>query len=240
MIYLYTDFGAGDIYVGQVKAALAQHAPSVSVIDIFHDAPAFQITANAHLLAALCQRLPPGSVVCAVVDPGVGGDRDGVVIATDDRYFVGPDNGLLSVVAARASILHVWKIQWQPALLSASFHGRDVFAPIAAWIAAGKFPTDKLSGLAKLGVETAPDDLAQIIYIDHYGNAYTGLRCAALGAAPTLTIKGNRLPRARTFSDVALGGAFWYENSLGLAEIAINQGSAAARFGLQIGDAVWV
>ncbi len=238
MIYLYTDFGASDVYVGQMHAAFAFHAAGVPLIDIFHNAPPFQIAANAHLLAALCGRLPAHSVVCAVVDPGVGSDRNGVVLEADGIYFVGPDNGLLSVIAARAKKFQAWKIIWQPEYLSATFHGRDIFAPITAWIGRGEFPADKLAVLNQLGVQSGPQDLPEIIYIDHYGNAYTGLRCLGLKADAVLSVKGIRLQRARTFSDLPLGKEFWYENSLGLAEIAVNQGSAATRFGLQIGDAV--
>lgn len=238
MIYLYTDFGAGDIYVGQMHAALASRAVGLPIIDIFHNAPSFQILANAHLLAALCSQLPEQSVVCAVVDPGVGGPRDGVVLQADGIFFVGPDNGLLSVIAARAKKFQTWKIIWQPEFISASFHGRDLFAPIAAWIAKGKFPTDKLSALDKLRVQSGPEDLAQIIYIDHYGNASTGLHFTELKAHAALSVQGIRVERARTFSDVPIGSAFWYENSIGLAEIAVNQGSAAVHLGLKIGDAV--
>src|SRR5215510_10038563 len=102
MIFLFTDFGSADIYVGQVKAVLAERAPRVPVIDLLHDAPPFNIRAGAHLLAALSTRIPRGSVTMAVVDPGVGGRREAVAVLADGRWFVGPDNGLLSVLAARA------------------------------------------------------------------------------------------------------------------------------------------
>src|SRR5512140_3370099 len=96
-IFLFTDFGAADIYVGQVKAVLQQRASTVPVIDLLHDAPAFNVQASAHLLAALSLQLPPGSVALAVVDPGVGGVRDAVALLADGNWFIGPDNGLLSV-----------------------------------------------------------------------------------------------------------------------------------------------
>lgn len=102
MIVLFTDFGADDLYVGQVKAVLAHTAPGVPAIDLLHAAPNFDIESSAHLLAALYPKFSPGSVFFAVVDPGVGGARDAVVMVADGYWFVGPDNGLLSIIAARA------------------------------------------------------------------------------------------------------------------------------------------
>jgi len=101
-IFLFTDFGSADLYVGQVKAVLHAEAPEVAVIDLLHDAPPFEVAAGAHLLAALVRRLPAGAVVIAVVDPGVGGARAPVVVQAEGRYFVGPDNGLMSVVEIAA------------------------------------------------------------------------------------------------------------------------------------------
>lgn len=238
MIVLFTDFGAADIYAGQVKAVLAQYAPAVPVIDLLHNAPNFDFESSAHLLAALHRQFTPGSVFFCVVDPGVGGAREAVVMVADGYWFVGPDNGLLSVIAARAQAVQYWRITWQPALLSSSFHGRDLFAPIAAWIALGQFPADKLSVLSALQVQTSGADTPRIIYIDHYGNCLTGLRAAELDSAVVLQAVGMELRCGRTFCDVQPGAAFWYENSVGLAEIAINQGSAAQLLGLKIGSPI--
>src|SRR5688500_12480417 len=102
MIFLFTDFGVTDVYVGQVKAVLQQRAPRTPVIDLLHDAPPFNVKAGAHLLAALAARVPKGGIVISVVDPGVGGPREAVAVLADGRWFVGPDNGLISVVAERA------------------------------------------------------------------------------------------------------------------------------------------
>ena len=237
-IVLFTDFGTADIYVGQVKAVLLEHAPGQSVIDLLNDAPAFNIRASAHLLAACARRLPPQAVVLAVVDPGVGSERDAVVVQAGERYFVGPDNGLLSVHASRAGEARCWSIVRQPKDASASFHGRDVFAPVAAAIAAGQWPAAWLAAKPRLAVDFGPDDAAEIIYIDHYGNACTGLRTSGGDRNAKLCIGGRVLAWRRTFSDAAAGDPFWYENSLGLVEIAFNGASAAALLGLRIGDAV--
>jgi S-adenosylmethionine hydrolase len=240
VICLFTDFGAADLYVGQVKAELVRHAPAVAVIDLLHEAPAFCVEAGAHLLAALSQRVAAGDVILAVVDPGVGTSRKPVVLRARDCYFVGPDNGLLSVVAARSSDPAVWEIVWQPETLSSSFHGRDLFAPIAARLALGIFPSDALRPLAALEVRLDEADLARIVYIDHYGNAVTGLRGDALARTALLAIHAHEVPHAEVFARVPAGQVFWYVNSLGLAEIACNRSSAAMALGLAVGDSVQV
>ena len=238
MILLFTDFGAADLYVGQVKAVLHQHAPEARVIDLLHEAPAFNVRAGAHLLAALAARVPPGSVTIAVVDPGVGGARRPVAVLVDDRWFVGPDNGLISVTAARASRAETFVIGWRPKELAPSFHGRDLFAPVAAMLARGDRKGAKLEHAAGLSEDLGRSDLAELIYVDHYGNAMTGLRAGTLAPGARLVAGGRPIEWARVFSDVPPGAVFWYENSLGLAEIAANGAGAAQALGLAIGQAV--
>jgi len=235
MIFLFTDFGAADIYVGQVKAVLHQEAPGVPVIDLLHDAPPFNVKASAHLLAALAARLPLESITFAVVDPGVGGKREAVAVKAGGRWFVGPDNGLISVVAARADGAEVYSIGWRPERLSASFHGRDLFAPVAAMLARGKRKSAKLKK-TKLAVGFGADDLAEIIYADHYGNLVTGVRAAPVPRNWTLTINGHTLAYARVYSEVPPGSLFWYENSLGLVEFAANAASARQLLGIVPGS----
>lgn len=235
-IYLFTDYGAADIYVGQVKSVLHEHAPNIRVIDLLHEAPAFNVRASAHLLAALANQLPSESVMVAVVDPGVGGARAPVMVRADDRWFVGPDNGLLSVVAARAQSARIFPITWLPEQLSASFHGRDLFAPVAGRIASGELSMGRLERILRLGIEFGADDLDEIIYIDHYGNAYTGLGASNVPRDARIVVEGHWIRFARVFSAVQAGEAFWYENSLGLVEIAANSASAAAKLGLRVGQ----
>lgn len=238
-IVLFTDFGSGDLYVGQVKAVLQRIAPPFAIIDLLHDAPAFKVRASAHLLAAMVSRFDETSVFMAVVDPGVGGARDAVVMQADGRWFIGPDNGLLSVVGARALKGDCWRIVWQPEQLSASFHGRDLFAPVAATLAVqGSLPKDWVEHTGKLAVDFGGDDLPEIIYIDHYGNAHTGIRASGIPREAQLALGELRLPFARAYSDAAERTAFWYENSQGLVEIAVSCGSAAQLLGLNIGDGI--
>lgn len=238
MIVLFTDFGCCDPYLGQVKAGLHARAPRVPVLDALQNAPSFGIEPAAHLLAALAPFYPRGSVWLAVVDPGVGGPREGIVAQVDGRSFVGPDNGLLSIVWQRARRRRCRRIAWRPARLSTSFHGRDLFAPVAAAIALGRVPRDWLSVMRAPKVLLDPRDLARVIYVDHYGNAMTGLRAAGLGPKARLGAAGRRLARAGTFGDARAGSAFWYENSLGLVEVAANGTSAARKLGLRVGSRV--
>lgn len=239
MIVLFTDFGADDLYVGQVKARLLQGAPAATaIVDLLHSVPNFDALAGAHLLAAVHRHFPAGCVFFAVIDPGVGSNRAAAVLEADGQWFVGPDNGLLSIVAARASHARTWRVRWRPDALSTSFHGRDLFAPIAAGIAGGVLEAEWLEPSERLEVAFAADDLARVIYLDHYGNAMTGLRAANVPSSASLEVAGQHIAWARVFSDVAPGTAIWYENSLGLVEIAVNRDSAAARLGLSVGDPV--
>lgn len=235
MIFLFTDFGAGDIYVGQVKAVLQQHAPKVPVIDLLHDTPSFNVKAGAHLLAALAARLPRGSVTLAVVDPGVGGPREPVAVLADGRWFVGPDNGLISVAAARAVNTETFSIGWKPKGLAASFHGRDLFAPVAAMLAGGGRKAAKLKKAA-LAVSFGAGDLGEIIYVDHFGNLMSGMRAGAVPRDRGLVINGQAVHYARVFSEVKAGEVFWYENSLGLVELAANSASAQRVLGSKPGN----
>lgn len=240
MILLFTDFGAPDPYAGQLKAAILSHSPGAVVVDLLHTVPDYCIKSGAHLLAALATRFPIGCSCLAVVDPGVGSERNAVVMLADERWYVGPDNGLLSVLAARATRVEVWRIIWRPDALSDSFHGRDLFAPIAAWIDKGAFPHGKLADVPRLQVRLGAEDLAEIIYIDHYGNAMTGLRAASVPRGARLFASDNLLEYRRVFSEAPAGVAFWYENSVGLVEIALGRGHAARQLGLSVGDAVRV
>ncbi len=241
VIVLFTDFGLAGPYTGQLLAVLQRDAPGVAAIPLFADAPAGQPKPSAYLLAAYAAWFPAGSVFLCVVDPGVGGERRSVVAEASGKYFVGPDNGLFDLVLRRGEAAALWEIAWRPALLSASFHGRDLFAPVAARLARG----DKLTELAQPADDRAaergwPDDLGEIVYLDHYGNALTGLRGTQVPAQARLRASHRSIAPAATFSAVPPGEAFWYVNSNGFAEIAVNGGSAGAVLGLRVGSAVTI
>jgi len=240
VIVLFTDFGSSDPYVGQVKAVLHRAAPRAPVVDALNDAPDFGIEPAAHLLAALAPSYPRGSVFVAVIDPGVGGPRDAIVVQAEGRSFVGPDNGLLSVVWQRAKRRRCRRIVWRPDSLSSSFHGRDLFAPVAAALARGRAPSGWLAALRAPRVLLDAADLGKVIFVDHYGNAMTGLRAGSLVPEARLRVGRRTLAHAQTFSKARPGIAFWYANSLGLVEIAANRSSAARKLRLQIGSPIAV
>lgn len=238
MIALFTDYGYAGPYVGQLKTVLQREAPEVPVIDLQHDAPAHDPRAAAYLLAALLPELQAGTVVLAVVDPGVGTARRGAIVRADGRWLVGPDNGLFDLLARRAGHAAWWDIDWRPARLSATFHGRDLFAPVAARLARGEPPPGVSVPVAARLQEGWPDDLAEIVYIDHFGNAMTGLRGSAVEATAWLACRGHRFAPARTFGEVGVGEVFWYVNSIGLVELAANRRNVAEACGLCVGDPV--
>lgn len=237
MIVLFTDFGSEGPYVGQMKAAVYREAGAVPVIDLLANAPTHDPKSAAYLLSAYHGDFPGGAVFLCVVDPGVGGARAPVVVRVDDQWFVGPDNGLFNVVAMRGNEVRWWDITWRPEHLSATFHGRDLFAPVAARLARGELPPGTHTDAAARIDRSWPADYERIIYIDHFGNAMTGIRADTAPERP-LTVKGQVLPHARTYSDVPVGQAFWYENANGLVEIGVNRGSAETVLGLAPGDMV--
>jgi len=235
MIVLFTDFGLHGPYTGQMKAVLHQLAPGISTIDLFADAPVGNPKASAYLLAAYAVWFPAGTVFLCVVDPGVGGTLPAVILEAEGRWYVGPGNGLFELVQRRAGKTHSWDIDWKPERLSASFHGRDLFAPVAAKLARGEPPPGRPRNDGADRQADWPDDLCEIVYVDHFGNAMTGLRAAMLPPNAKLAASGRVLEHVRTFSDRPSGVAFWYENSNGLAEIAVNQGRADREPGLAVG-----
>ena len=233
MILSFTDFGWRGPYLGEMRAAALREAPGVVYVDLLADAPAFRPDLAAYLLAALARRFTRGDVVLAVVDPGVGSERAPLALEVDGIWFVGPDNGLFEIVLRRAGTVQPHVITWRPESLSSSFHGRDLFAPVAARLASGRL--DGLEQAAPRRYAQWPDDLDCVVHIDAFGNLITGRRAASLDPAATLNVGGSAVRPARTFAEVPHGCLFWYANSSGLVEIAMNGGDAASRLGLAIG-----
>ncbi len=222
-----------------MESAVARICPEARVTSLMSDAPRHDARRGAYLLAALAKWVPQGGIIVAVVDPGVGSNRKMLVLRSRHRWFLGPDNGLLSRICGEDEHSELWELHPQDHWpVSASFHGRDVFAPAAAQLACGRSP--RLSGLKKeemVGFEW-PAMALEVIYIDAFGNAMTGIPADLVSNAQAMEVQGNKLPRVRTFSDVPLGGLLSYENSLGLLEISINGGSAASALGLEVGSPV--
>jgi hypothetical protein len=236
MIAIFTDFGVQGPYLGQMRAVLLSQAPAVPVVDIFPDLPPFRVQAAAYLLPAYSQYLPDDSVCVCVVDPGVGTNRRALVVRVDSRWYVGPDNGLFSILIRRAAQVQVFEITWRPEQLSNSFHGRDLFAPVAAAIARGEqLPAEEIE-VTRLLMPAWPEDLMQVVYLDSYGNAMTGLRSCGVSQDAILDVGETSCEFRPTFSEAEAGTPFWYENSNGLVEIALSNGHAAEALGLGVGS----
>jgi len=237
---LVTDFGHDGPYLGQVHAVLMAHAAHVPIIDLLSNAPLFNPRASAYLISALSDYVPDGTLFLAIVDPGVGGERAGIIVETDRHLFIGPDNGLLSQVAHHSSGCKAWMIDWRSPQVSASFHGRDIFAPIAA-----KLANDEAFHRVPISVDSIvgsdwPVDLYECIYVDHYGNIYTGIKGDKIGRDAVIKIGANKICFANTFSDVPPGKLFWYVNSCGLIEVAANLDRASEVLNMRVGDVLMV
>lgn len=237
MIALFTDFGSAGPYVGQMEAVLYQYAPQAKVINLINNAPTGYPVLSSYLLAALRHSFPKNTVFLSVVDPGVGGQRVPVVLQADNQFFVGPDNGLFNTIALHASTVCWYEIIWQPENCSSSFHGRDLFAPVAALLTNGEI-NNLLQPYQNTNLENWLADFAGIIYFDHYGNAMTGLRYFNEMSAKQLQVGDLVLDQAETFCKVKKNQAFWYKNSSDLVEIAINQGNAKTQLKLELGMSV--
>lgn len=232
-----TDFGLQGPYVGQMKWVLMQQAPNVPIIDLMHDLPKNNPEFASYLLYSYSQKAPKGSVIIAVVDPGVGGERLPLVIKIGEQWFIGPDNGLFSQLLKRSPNCQVWRIDWRPSDLSNSFHGRDLFSPVAAMLVTGIAVA--MSSMDKNKVLIFADSLcSKVIYIDYFGNLITGIIAKEVKANLELNINGINIPRVKTFSDVDKGEPLCYENSSGLLEISVNSGSAEIQLKARVGQAI--
>lgn len=234
MIVLFTDFGATGPYLGQMEVVLHQYAPHIKVINLLSNAPKGDPILSSFLLAALRQGFPKNTIFLSVVDPGVGGERRPVVLEADNQFFVGPDNGLFNTIAIHAEQASWHEIIWQPENCSNSFHGRDLFAPVAAKLANGEM-AGLLQAYQCAGLENWTADLDAIIYFDCYGNAMTGLRYDKKMSGNQLQIGDLLLEQAETFCKVRKNQVFWYQNSAGLVEVAVNQGNAKIQLNLELG-----
>lgn len=182
--------------------------------------------------------MPDNTLFLAIVDPGVGGARLPLLVQTERHWFVGPDNGLFSQILRQAPNASVQAIDMHTERLSVSFHGRDLFAPAAAAVSrGGELPLLPIDTCDLVG-GSWPVCLPEIIYIDHYGNAFSGIGADEIDEAALLSVAGVEIGHARTFSNANKGQPFWYRNSIGLVEIAVNQGRADLLLGLAIGQSL--
>lgn len=234
VIHIVCDFGTAGPYLGEMRTALYRSAPHGHAEILMSDMPRFDPKASAYLLAALARRFEPGDVCLAIVDPGVGTERAALALMVDDVWFVGPDNGLFECVLRHCRSWRAQRITWRPKELSASFHGRDLFAPVAAKLASGR--TVDLAAHDPARFPDWPDDLPAVIYADGYGNLVSAHRAPAISNSAKLVVAGKEICGTRTFGDAAPGALFWYENSMGLIEVAANRARASDLLGYATGQ----
>ena len=243
IITLLTDFGTQDAYVGAMKGVILRHCPRAVIIDITHEVHPFAVIQGAFLLDSAWSLFPAGTVHLAVVDPGVGGPRQAIAMSGGEQFFVGPDNGLFTYVLERITP-HAVALP-VPASASATFHGRDVFAPAAAQLAAGT-PLERLGAALKspttLGdawaTRVGEGWRANILHGDRFGNIVTNI--PASNVARIRTVNGVAVRSVRTYADAAAGEMVVLAGSASRVEVAIREGSAADRLHARPGDAIIV
>ena len=246
-VALLTDFGLSDHYVGVLHAVLERETPGVVRLDLGHELDAGDIWAASFQLRCTWPHLPDDCVVVAVVDPGVGTSRRAVALAVGDRFIVVPDNGLATAIGPAVEVVI---LDWRRMGLeepSATFHGRDLFAPAAARLAAG---ADLQSLGEVVGVDTLlPCPLpepkrgqsgigAVILHVDRFGNAVTNVRAEDHADVTTAAFVGRTARRVHTYAEAQPDEVVVLEGSAGYLELAINCGSAAEATGLECGDTV--
>lgn len=250
-ISLTTDYGLSDGFVAACHGVIARLAPQVRVIDVTHLVPPTDVRHGAAVLAQTVPYLPPG-VHVAVVDPGVGTTRRGVALDTPGGLLVGPDNGLLlpaaDVLGGVRAAVELTNPEWLAGEVSRTFHGRDVFAPVAARLATGSplveaGPPVDPAGLVRLSAPvlevTAAGFTAEVLTVDHFGNVQLAASGAVLAGRPErLRVGGHDAVHGRTFADAPPDGLVVYVDSAGQVAVAVNGGRAAERLGVRSGDQV--
>jgi len=242
IVTLLTDFGTADSYVAEMKGVLLTYAPQATLVDISHEVSPGDVPAAQYILSRTWMLFPEGTIYVAVVDAGVGTDRRVLGATRFGRYFLAPDNGLLSFLSLNATFISI------PVLSEAAptFHGRDILAPAAGVLATGgSFEslgttiTDPLS--SPLPIPTTDGDavVGEVLYVDRFGTLISNISPNALKPGASIRIGGVDVgPLHRTFADVASGALVAFTGSGGTVEIAVRDGSATRLLGLGVGAEV--
>lgn len=255
IITFTTDFGVEDGYAAAMKGVILGICPEITLVDISHAVPRHNIRSGAFVLAGASNYFPAGSIHVAVVDPGVGTERRGIILQAGGHYFVGPDNGLFSWIVKRdpgCSARELDQPRYWLQKPSFTFHGRDIFAPVAAHLAAG-IPAAHMGKPCHVEPEAWTDSRfenhavwGEIIHTDHFGNCITNIHQEDLdrwlnGAALSVTVSSRLcFPMRDTYGQSVPGECLALMGSSGFLEIAVNQGSAAELLGLRQGMEVRV
>lgn len=251
LVTLTTDFGTADGYVGAMKGVILRLAPGTRIVDITHDVPPQDVQAGAYILFQAAREFPPGTIHVAVVDPGVGGKRREVIVDDGKFRWVGPDNGLFSLSCPNVrSGFQIAAPTFRAPVVAPTFHGRDIFAPAAARLAAGAFPSEagprvllegSLGGRPLLMSHGGRQITGHVVHVDRFGNLITNIPADSLPRQATVRIGTAEIPViSLMFAAVPKGQLVAYIGSSDTLEIAVRDDSAATVFSLGRGEAVVV
>ncbi len=252
IITLTTDFGTEDPYVGIMKGVILGIAPEATIVDLSHGVPPQDVRRASFLISSAVPYFPPGTIHVVVVDPGVGSERRPIALQTQRASYVAPDNGVLTLVLHRepaTRIVHLTNARYWLPMVSATFHGRDVFAPVAAHLARGVpldelgEPIDEIVTLPLLQPTCQADGsiVGHIQHIDHFGNCITDIPAEMVASTASITVEvaGHRIHGlAPTYAAVAPGNLVALIGSAGYLEVAIREGNAARQLGIEVGERV--
>lgn len=259
VITLTTDFGYKDPFVGIMKGVILGINPMVNIVDISHGINKYNVREAALTIGMCYRQFPTRTTHVVVTDPGVGSERRPILVVTDDYFFIGPDNGIFSMIYnenERARVIHLTARHYFMPDRSSTFHGRDIFAPSAAWLSKGMDSSnfgDYITDYARLvipsiSIPTKTAIEGEVIYLDHYGNAITNIMTKDLNALreikpdETLKIiaKGKQIALKQHYSQVDDKGLYAIINSMDHLELFVCRGSASADFDIKVGDTVGV
>lgn len=262
-VALLTDYGLRDSYVAEMKGAMLSVNPRLNLVDLSHEIAPYNITEAAYILRNAAREFPAGTVFVAVVDPGVGTDRNSIILQTDQgKYYVGPDNGLFGMLIKSEGFGRAWKLNntdyFRPGPISDTFHGRDIYGPVAAHLVSGVSPDEMGEPISSSSLVTnnalTPSAAgaivtATVLHIDRFGNVITNIpkafsqhlefdKLVRLSIGDSKKKKDFSAPLVKTFADVKKGQLALIYGGEGLLEVAVNQGSAAEKLKVQPGDQI--
>ena len=252
IITLTTDFGQADSYVDTMKGVILDICPEATLVDISHDIQPQAVPQAAFVLSTATPYFPSGTIHLVVVDPGVGTSRRAIAVQSERATYVAPDNGVLNLALAQdpaQRAIHLTKPRYRLPQVSATFHGRDIFAPAAAYLAQGTDPLDMGDPVPLPDLVTLPDFQAsrrsdgawvgKVMHIDRFGNLVTNLPLAPADGPGSVVIGTTEIDgQGRTYADVGQGEIVAYIGSSGTLEIAVRDGNAATQLGVAIGESV--
>lgn len=253
VLTLLTDFGWQDVYVGVMKGVIARINPDLQVIDLTHEIPPQNISAGRFCLLNAYSYFPERTVHVAVVDPGVGSKRRGVAIEFAGGFLVGPDNGLFSGILSQCPIIAAVELTnsdyWLSSNPSQTFHGRDIFAPVGAYLASGVTLSQMGKSIDPTSLVSLPLPSLQITentitgfiqYIDHFGNLITNIPAEMVNQSWSIKVRETVIAIAQTYSEVEQGAVVALVGSHNWLEIAVNQGNAQKKLQLDWGDPITI